>query len=125
MKIANWPRIFSWPTYSDNALGRSARSIASSCGEAGSAAIRRSVSMAMRYFTRGHGRCSRYPEYRAYLASVRERAIRVRGVADIREKMDVVRDAATHVLDRRNVAPLAIDAGVLAARPGAAAPMTL
>src|SRR3990172_4559189 len=70
MKIANCPRIFSWPTYSDNALGRSARSNASSCGEAGSAAIRRSVSMAMRYFTRRGMR----PEYslRGYAHGLRQ-----------------------------------------------------
>src|SRR5439155_23027593 len=45
MKIASCPRIFSWPTYSSSARGRSVRSSTSSCGVAGAAAIRRSVSI--------------------------------------------------------------------------------
>jgi hypothetical protein len=45
MKTVSWPRIFSWPTYSSSTLGRSVRSRASSCGEAGAAAMRRSLSI--------------------------------------------------------------------------------
>src|SRR5437867_9076268 len=45
MKIASCPRIFSWPTYSSSARGRSVRSSTSSCGLTGAAAIRRSVSI--------------------------------------------------------------------------------
>src|SRR5512140_1871473 len=36
MKISSCSRILAWPTYWSSSLGRSARSIASSCGEAGS-----------------------------------------------------------------------------------------
>src|SRR5512135_1042556 len=46
MKISNWPRIFSWPTYSASVAGRRLRSICSSCAEAGRAEISRSVSTA-------------------------------------------------------------------------------
>src|SRR5688572_22600298 len=45
MKIESWPRIFSWPMYSSSSFGRSARSKASSWGEAGAAVMRRSVSI--------------------------------------------------------------------------------
>src|SRR5881394_3795087 len=45
MKIDSCPRIFSWPTYSSSARGRSVRSSTSSCGLTGAAAIRRSVSI--------------------------------------------------------------------------------
>src|SRR5438128_10904727 len=45
MKIASCPRIFSWPTYSSSARGRSVRSSTASCGLTGAAAIRRSVSI--------------------------------------------------------------------------------
>src|SRR3954470_10194225 len=45
MKIESWPRIFSWPTYSWSARGRRLLSTTSSCGLAGDAAIRRSVSI--------------------------------------------------------------------------------
>src|SRR5487761_2286843 len=124
MNIANWLRIFSWPMYSDKALGRSARSSASSCGEAGSAAIRRSISMAMRYFTRGHGPIPAMMSF-PLIFSARERAIRMRGLGDIGKKTDVMRRAAGRIPDRRNAPPLAVDAGVLAAAPGGAGPVTL
>ena len=45
IKISSWPRAFSWPTYSSSTLGRSARSMASSCGLSAAGAIRRSVSI--------------------------------------------------------------------------------
>src|SRR5258708_966767 len=51
MKICNWPRIFSWPMYSSNCLGRRALSSASSCVDCGSGVIRRSVSIIL------HRRC--------------------------------------------------------------------
>ena len=41
MKISSWSRTLVWPTYSSNSLGRSARSMASSPGEAGAADITR------------------------------------------------------------------------------------
>jgi hypothetical protein len=41
MKISSWSRIFDWPTYSSRCLGRKARSIASSFGEAGAASMMR------------------------------------------------------------------------------------
>jgi hypothetical protein len=41
MKISSCSRALTWPTYSCSALGRSARSIASSWGEAGAALITR------------------------------------------------------------------------------------
>src|SRR5258706_1917406 len=46
MKISNWPRILSWPTYSARVAGRKLRWICSSCTEEGLAEIRRSVSTA-------------------------------------------------------------------------------
>src|SRR5471032_1119960 len=47
MRISNWPRILSWPTYSASVAGRSERSICSSCTEEGLAEMRRSVSTAI------------------------------------------------------------------------------
>src|SRR5574341_99743 len=45
MKTESCPRIFSCPTYSSSSFGRSVRSSASSCTEAGAVEIRRSVSI--------------------------------------------------------------------------------
>ena len=41
MKISSCSRAFAWPTYSCRSLGRSARSIASSWGDAGTAEMTR------------------------------------------------------------------------------------
>ncbi len=62
MKIDSWPRIFSWPTYSSSARGRSARSTTSSCTPVTLAPTRRlssSFSIIGACGRRGRGRAAR------------------------------------------------------------------